>query len=234
MKPEQKRLLTTIAVSLLMVTSAACTPNPSTPENDDLESNAEPLPAESETAELEAQANLQTFDETANSIPITARYPDTMEVTSSSSDEGLGAFFDFKPQNTALDEARVQVFLPAGGSSLDDLIPFVTGPNGLLEINGWTLREGQSNAALNAYPWVERVFDFSTEQQQAGHVLVGEAAGQAVQVILLYPTAMTDAYWPAAKTILDSLAFEPSLLPIEASSEGEDPATVCDPTKEPC
>lgn len=224
MKPEQKRLvLTTIAVSLLVVTGAACTPKSSAPENN-VESKAEPSSTEGETPE-EAQVNLQTFDETANGVPITAQYPDTMEVASSSSDEGLGVFFNFKPQNNALDEARVQVFLPAEGSSLDNLILFVTGPNGLLETNGWTLSEGQSNAALNAYPWVEQVFDFSADQQQAGHVLIGEAAGQAVQVILLYPTAMADAYWPAAKTILDSLTFEPNLLPIESSSEGSSTPT---------
>lgn len=83
------------------------------------------------------------------------------------------------------------------------------------------------------------MFDFSTAEQQAGYVLIGETASQAVQVIWLYPTAMAAAYWPAAKTILDSLTFEPSLLPIEASLEsnaqsesvfqGEDSTTMCNP-----
>ncbi|PZV02726.1 MAG: hypothetical protein DCF32_14685 [Leptolyngbya sp.] len=221
MKIKQKRVvLATIAANLLIVMGAACTPQPSTPQDSDLESEAELSPAENGAPEPAASANLQTFDETANSVPITAQYPNTMEVASSSSDEGLGVFFNFKPQGTALDGARLQVFLPAGGTSTADLIPLVTGANGLLASNGWTLEEGQSNAALSAYPWVEQVFDFSADRQQAGHVLVGEAAGQAVQVILLYPTAVADDYWPAAKTILDSLNFEPSLLPIEASTEG--------------
>lgn len=58
-----------------------------------------------------------------------------------------------------------------------------------------------------------------------------------MQVTLLYPTEMADAYWLAAKTILDSLEFEPSLLPVTTSPEagaGEDPATMCDSTQEPC
>lgn len=221
MKIKQKRVvLTTIAINLLMVVGAACTPQPPAPQNPDLKSDAELSPAENGAPEPAASANLQTFDETANSVPVTAKYPDIMEVTSSSSDEGLGVFFNFKPQGTALDGARLQVFLPAGETSTADLIPFVTGANGLLASNGWTLEEGRSNAALSSYPWVEQVFNFSADQQQAGHVLVGEAAGQAVQVILLYPTAGADDYWPAAKTILDSLTFEPDLLPIEASTEG--------------
>jgi hypothetical protein len=168
-----------------------------------------------------------------------------MEVVSSGSGEGIGVFFTPKLQGNALDEAQVHVFLPAGASSTDDLMPMITGPHGLIETNGWTLNGSRSDGVTEfPYPWFERVFDFSTDQKQSGHILIGQTAGQAVQVILLYPAEMADAYWPAAKTILDSLAFEPSLLPVETSPEGgspaagefqgEDPATMCDPAKEPC
>ncbi|NJL48996.1 MAG: hypothetical protein HC929_17935 [Leptolyngbyaceae cyanobacterium SM2_5_2] len=52
--------------------------------------------------------------------------------------------------------------------------------------------------------------------EQSGHILLGQTNDQTVQVTLLYPAEMANAYWPAAKAILDSLEFEPSLLPINS------------------
>jgi hypothetical protein len=61
------------------------------------------------------------------------------------------------------------------------------------------------------------VINFSTDQERSGQILLGQIHGQAVQITLLYPAGMASAYWPAAKTILDSLEFDPSLLPIHGS-----------------
>jgi hypothetical protein len=162
-----------------------------------------------------------------------------MEVMATGSGEGVGVFFTFKPEGNALDEAEVHIFLPSGATSTSDLMPMITGPNGLIESNGWTLNGSRADGVTEfPYPWFEMVFDISTDQEQSGHILIGQTNGQAVQVTLLYPAEMADAYWPAAKTILDSLEFEPSLLPVTTSPEartGEDPAAMCDdPTQEPC
>lgn len=164
-------------------------------------------------------SNLQTFDETAAGIPVMAQYPaDQVEVMSAGSGEGVGVFFTFKPQGNALDDAYVHVFLPAGTPSTTELMPFITGPNGLIESNGWTLDGSRADTASEfPYSWFEMVFDFSTDMEQSGHILIGQTDGQAVQVTLLYPSEMADAYWPAAKTILDSLKFDTDLLPIEQS-----------------
>jgi hypothetical protein len=163
-------------------------------------------------------ADLRTYDETANGIPVTARYPATMQVAGTGSGEGVGVFFTFEPRGSALDDAQVHVFLPSGATSAAELEPFVTGPNGLMANNGW-IEDGVHEGGSERFPydWVQKVIDFSTDEEQSGHVLLGQRHGQAVQVTLLYPSEMADAYWPAATTVLESLEFDGDLLPITSS-----------------
>jgi hypothetical protein len=163
-------------------------------------------------------SRLLTYDGPAENIPVTAQYPDTMEVMAAGSGEGVGVFFTFQPQGNALDDAEVSVFLPANSSDTGDLMNFITGPNGLIASNGWTLEGSRADTAAEfPYPWFEMVFDISTDMEQSGHVLIGQAAGQPIQVIVLYPAERSDAFWPAANTVLDSLAFDADLLPITTS-----------------
>lgn len=164
------------------------------------------------------QPTLRTYNGPAQQIPVKAQYLDTMEVAGTGSGEGVGVFFTFKPQGNALDSAQVHIFLPAGAATAADQEPFVTGPNGLMQSNGWlTNRIQRQGSADFPYPWVETVISFSTDQEQSGQILLGQIHGQAVQVTLLYPAEMAGAYWPAARTILDSLEFDPGLLPIHGS-----------------
>lgn len=211
----KKYLLIILVAGVLTAAGVGCNSTTSTPETLATDTSATAEPA---ATEQPAQANLLTYDGPAQSIPVTAQYPDTMEASGAGSGEGVGVFFTFKPQGNALDEAEVHVFLPAGAASTTDLMPMITGPNGLIESNGWTLDGSRADTATEfPYPWFEMVFDFSTDQEQSGHILIGQTNGQAVQVTLLYPAEMADAYWPAAKTILDSLTFDAELLPIKSS-----------------
>ncbi|MEB3212244.1 MAG: hypothetical protein VKL39_12860, partial [Leptolyngbyaceae bacterium] len=127
-------------------------------------------------------------------------------------------FFTFKPQGNALDEAEVHVFLPSNASFTSDLMPLITGENGLIANNGWSLDGSRADTASEfPYPWFEMVFDISTDAEQSGHILIGQTNGQAIQVTVLYPSEMAEAYWDSARVILDSLEFDPSLLPITNS-----------------
>lgn len=229
-------LLNTLVGVLLLTIGTACADQSSTSAPPPAAAPAPPS-TDSQTGQP-AQANLQIYDGPAEGNPVKAQYPDGVQVSSMGSGEGVGVFFTFKPQGNDMDKAAVNVFLPANTASTDGLMPMITGPNGLIESNDWTLNSSRSDSASEfPYPWFEMVFDISTDQEQSGHVLIGQINGQAVQVTLLYPAEMADAYWLWAKTILDSLEFEPSLLPVLTSPEagsGEDSATMCDPTKEPC
>ncbi|MGF1497965.1 MAG: hypothetical protein ACFB8W_14250 [Elainellaceae cyanobacterium] len=202
----RQRFLLALLTGAFTVVYAACAPQNSSSETT------------SEGAEQVAQTSLQTYDETASGIPVTAQYPsDTMEAMGLGSGEGVGVFFTFQPQGTHLDDAEVHVFLPAGTTTAAEQEAFITGPGGLAENNGWVI--DSTGSAEFTYPWVEQVFNFSTDREESGHILLGQTAGQAVQVTLLYPAEMANAYWPSARVVLDSLAFDAGLLPI-TSSEG--------------
>ena len=170
--------------------------------------------------------NLQTYDETTKGIPITAQYPDTMEVFGNGSSEGVGVFFTFKPQATSIDRAEVHVFLPSGTSSVAELETFITSSDGLIENNGW-IAGGVDNAKVFPYSeefpysWVEKVINFKTDMEELGLILLGQTHGQVVQVTLLYPSDMANAYWSNAKTVLDSLKFDAELLRVSQSSQEE-------------
>lgn len=228
---------TAIAASSLILTLGACTPPTDSEEPSATEPPATESPTEAEDTEP-TPSDLQTYDETAQGIPVTAQHPDTMTVTSQGSGEGVGVYFTFAPQGNALDNAEISVFLPANAASTDALMPMITGPNGLIENNEWSLEGSRADTASEfPYPWFEMVFDISTDFEQSGHILIGQSDGQAIQVVVLYPSEMAEQFWPAANTVLDSLEFEPNLLPVEnseASFEGEDPATMCDPATDPC
>ncbi|MGK7913746.1 MAG: hypothetical protein AB4050_20025 [Synechococcus sp.] len=168
-----------------------------------------------DTAGLPELVESQTYDETESGVPVTAQYPSTMQVLSTASGEGVGVFFRFTPKNNALDDAEVSIFLPSNTSSTSDLGAMTTGPNSLIESNGWNLVGSRTGTTSEfPYPWVEMVFDISTDFEQDGHILIGESNGQAFRVILLYPAGMIDEFWADAQQVLDSLQFEPSLLPI--------------------
>ena len=194
---------------LVIIGGTSCTsPEPT--------SNESMAPESSDTV----QGGLLTYDGPAQNIPVTAQYPDTMEVMGTGSGEGVGVFFTFKPQGNALDDAEVHVFLPANTSDTGDLMEFITGPNGLIESNSWYLDNTRAdNVSDFPYPWVEMVFDISTDMEQSGHIVIGQSNGQAVQVTVLYPAEMADAYWPAARTVLESLEFDADLLPVTTSEQ---------------
>ena len=204
MKNRSISLLTAFA---LAVAGGACSKQTSTPE---ASSTAEPSAAEQTAAD-----DLLIYDETDGGIPVAARYPDSMRVFGTGSGEGVGVFFTFEAQGNALDDAEVHIFLPSGTALAADLEPFVTGPRGLMANNGW-IREGVGEGGSERFPysWVEKVIDFRADSQHSGHVLLGQAHGQAIQVTLLYPGDLAEDYWPAATSVLDSLQFDADLLPL--------------------
>jgi hypothetical protein len=207
----KNRPLSLLIVCALTAVGGACSPQISTP---DVSSTDEPS-----AAEQTARVDLLIYDETANGIPVVAQYPGSMSVMGAGSGEGVGVFFTFEPQGNALDDAEVHIFLPSGTASAAALEPLVTGPNGLMENNGWT-RGGVEEAGAERFPygWVEMVIDFSTDMEQSGHILLGQAHAQAVQVTLLYPVELVDQYWAAATSVLETLRFDADLLPLRASN----------------
>jgi len=176
----------------------------------------EPLPPEhGKEAPAKAEHKLQTYDEAG--MPIRAEYPDNMQVQGTSSGEGCGFNFTFKPQGNALDKAEVHIFLPRGAATAATQEPFVTGPNGLLQNNGWK-KEGET-AATGQFPytWVRKIISFSDPRNKGmvGKILLGETNGQAVQVALYYPNDMANDFLTNANLILGKLHFKADQLPLK-------------------
>jgi len=159
----------------------------------------------------------QIYDEPQ--MPIRTQYPPTMHAEGGCSGEGCGFTFTCQPQGNALDKAEVHIFLPRGAATAAAHEPFVTGPRGLLESNGWKKETGAKDTAQFPYGWVKKVIGFSDPRQvgMRGEILLGEAGGQAVQVTLYYPGALSKAFLPNADVILGNLHFKRDKLPLGKS-----------------
>jgi hypothetical protein len=160
---------------------------------------------------------LLTYDEPG--MAIKTEYPGTMKVEATGSGEGSGFIFSFIPRGNALDKAKVHIFLPRKAATAAAQEPFVTGAKGLLETNGWK-KAGETTAAGKfPYGWVRKVISFTDpgNQGMVGEILLGEASGQAVEVILYYPADLGDEFLANAKLILGKLSFKSDKLPLGKS-----------------
>jgi hypothetical protein len=183
-------------------------------------------PAKQEAAKRKAPAKeqenkgivkLKTYDDP--SFAIRTQYPDTMVVEGMGSGEGSGFFFRFKPRGNALDKAEVHIFLPRGAATAADQEPFVTGPKGLVENNGWQKEDETTDTVKFPSEWVKKVISFADPKNKGmvGKILLGEASGQAVQVILYYPDEGVDEFLTNANLILGKLQFKSDKLPLGKS-----------------
>ena len=184
------------------------------------------------------QAASKTYNGPEYNFPIKTQYPNTMQVDGGCAGEGCGFSFTFLPQNNDLDNAEVHIFIPRGTKTAAEQAVLITGPNGLIENNNWAIVSLGTTTQYLPADWVKTVIDFAADDGETGQIILGEVNGQAIQVMIIYPTAMADQFWSAAAMVLQNLTFETELLPLQPSSEGgfqgEDPATMCDPTREPC
>jgi hypothetical protein len=204
-----KKIILTTITSLLMLSIMGCNSQSTSEKTTESDSNLE----------QNSQANLQNYDETAKGIPVKTQYPDTLEVSSMGSGEGVGVFFKFKPQSNALDESEVHFFLPKGAKTATEVKTYVKGSNGLMVNNGWTLVEDSNPPQELMYPWVKEIITFATDQEMMGHILLGETNEQGLRVTLLYPPEMADAYWLSVRPVLDNVVFDANLLPLKSSAE---------------
>ena len=176
-------------------------------------------PAKQEAAKPEPikHGQFQIYDEAG--MPIRTEYPDTMKVEGTGSGEGSGFIFTFKPRGNALDQAKVHIFLPRGAATAAAQEPFVTGPRGLFENNGWKKTGETKDTGEFPYGWVRKIISFSDpgNKGMTGEILLGEASGQAVQVILYYPKGLGKEFLANAHVILKNLHFKSGKLQLGKS-----------------
>jgi len=156
-----------------------------------------------------SRGDLKSYDEPT--MAIATKYPDTMTVDANCSGEGCGYFFKFKPQNSALDQSEVHIFLPAGAKTAADA---EIGLDRLMQGNDWKKAEIATPSSEFNYPWVKKIIPFWAEPGMAGYIFIGEIYSQGVRAVLLYPAKLYETFIPAAKSVLDNLQFKPEKLPI--------------------
>ena len=153
--------------------------------------------------------DLKTYDEPT--MAIAAKYPDIMTVDAMCAGEGCGYLFKFKPQNSALDQSEVHLFLPAGARTVADA---EIGLDSLMQGNEWKKAETPIPASEFNYPWIKKIIPFRDGMGMTGYILLGEIYSQGVRATLLYPAELSETFMPAAKTVLDNLQFKRHKLPI--------------------
>jgi hypothetical protein len=176
---------------------------------------APPAPEHGKEASAQAEPQLQTYDEPG--MPLRTQYPDNMQVQGTSSSEGCGFIFTFKPQGNALDKAEVHIYLPRGAATAAAQEPFVIGPKGLLASNGWKQEGETTDTGKFPYGWVKKIISFADpgNKNMAGKILLGETQGQAVQVTLYYPNNLAKDFLTNANLILAKLQFKEDQLPLK-------------------
>jgi len=87
--------------------------------------------------------------------------------------------------------------------------------------NGWNKERVTTNTTEFPYEGVRIIISFSDPRNKGmvGKILLGEAGGQAVQVILYYPSDLDKEYRANADIILGRLHFKRDKLPLGKSRE---------------
>lgn len=209
----KRKLVVSIMCGLAIATTACDTETVNS-----IDTAPEVTPEETDTAGQSA-SNLEVLEE--DFFPISAQYPAELEANVMGSGEGSVAVFAPAAVTEAAENTALSIFLPRGTAeqSVEDyLTSFINDPNGLIASNGWQVIEPET-ASFTAvdYTWVDTVIDFETDSGDIGHILVGKAYGQTVQTTLQYPSEEADLYLPMMKTVLDSVTFDESQLPLADS-----------------
>jgi hypothetical protein len=220
MRPSRSLLgLTVLSLGLLFACGTQDEPQKSRKPATQQTAPAKPEAARHDPAakkhDQEENVKLQTYDEPG--MAIRTEYPDTMTVEGAGSGEGSGFIFTFKPRGNALDQAKVHIFLPRGAATAAAQEPFVAGPGGLLENNGWEKADATDDTPRFPYGWVRKSISFADPGNHGmkGEILLGEGSGQAVQVILYYPNDRDKEFLADAHVILKNLHFKSDDLPLK-------------------
>lgn len=149
-------------------------------------------------AQIPDESSLRTFD---GGFPFTTRYPSALVVETGASDEGISATFS----ETAGAEASIHVrFYSRPMPKVAEVRSLVTSKDGLLDYDGWTLRERSTDVARQ-YPWaVERLEFVATKQSQRGYigdVVIGKYKRAGFYVITFYPAVDRERWQAYQQTI---------------------------------
>ena len=105
-------------------------------------------------------------------------------------------------------EASIVFMFPAGAEQATDLVPYITGPEGLVTQNEWVVT-GTYTDQLN-FPWAQQLVTFQTPELAAvGLVYLGAVNNQGFAVMALFPPDAGDGFMPEANAIFSEIQVQP-------------------------
>ncbi len=136
-------------------------------------------------------------------VPLVTYYPSTLTVDQACSADGCAVSF-----TNPVTEASIVFMFPAGAEQATDLVPYITGPEGLVTQNEWVVT-GTYTDQLN-FPWAQQLVTFQTPELAAvGLVYLGAVNNQGFAVMALFPPDAGDGFMPEANAIFSEIQVQP-------------------------
>ncbi len=125
----------------------------------------------------------------------------------SASGEGMAVNFSSNFGGQKNEKAHVNIFFPVGNPGIDQLRDMTIGPRGIFAANKWRLIKSDKKTKL-LYQWAHEQYVFqhkNGDNYTSGSVIIGEASGRRMQVVLKYPVDYAEGFMPRAHILLKHL-----------------------------
>jgi len=142
---------------------------------------------------------LQLYEQSG--VPLVTYYPAAMSTAEAC--EVDGCFISFTYEDLG---AAVFFLLPAEAVVAADVEPYITGEEGLLAGNGWSVTGEHTQETALRYPWAKKMITFRSEETSAvGVAFLGELEGKAFAAVEVFPADAGDGFAPQAHAILSEI-----------------------------
>lgn len=145
----------------------------------------------------------------SESLPFITYIPQPeFTLTSDQPEDGQGLRLNFSPGGTPNPAAYVEIVIPDGRASLQDVRDRLLDEQGLLTRNGWQMVD---RTEVVTYPWAVEKIVYEHQTADAlivGSIFIGENDGSAFYALTHYPSEYGDGFEPRAVMILENLEFK--------------------------
>lgn len=174
-----------------------------------------------DTLQIEGMAEpvtLTLFNEAG--IPFTTYLPEgTFAPRLSTEAEGVAVYFDWAAGGTTNPNAYLQFFSPAGEMAIYDvagLDAYLKAPSGILENNGWKIRE---DANVPACPWADVAYRYDDERSDVpavGYFCLGMHGGAPYYFNAHLPLEYADGFHSRTNVIFEHFRWRDTGAPLGA------------------
>ena len=134
-------------------------------------------------------------------VPLVTYYPPAMTTSEACDQDGCFVSFTYDDLGAAL-----FILIPSGAEVASQTEPYITGEEGLLAGNGWSVTGEHTHENALRFPWAKKLITFqSNETSTIGAAILGELEGQAFAAVEVFPPDAGDGFAPQAHAILSEV-----------------------------